>query len=321
MEKITYSDLNELNNLEYLNLENNQINFLETNSFSNLKKLETLLLSSNRLTSSSFENIETFSFMSNLKFLNLSSNLIEVISSYFFSNLLKLVTIDLSSNRIYLISSYSFNNLLNLRNLHINDQINNEEYLEFESNETFYECESIQTIYLSKSLMFGSIPRQQQNLQTLLNLFQVKKKQINKTVLNRRYFKSLFLISNYNESKDYDCNLTLFFIRNNIHFNFKTETHIFDYFSQCFNLKIKDSLIITVEIEFNLLFRLDKHISENLWAFFFWAYLVFVLCIGFYWCSNNKLDIKKTDSKQHGSVSLDIKQEISEKFKMILKVK
>ena len=284
LEKIFYSDLSELNNLEYFNLEKNLISSLESNSFSNLIKLETLLLSSNRLTSFNAENAETFSYMSNLKLLNLSSNLIEIIPSFLFSNLLKLETLDLSLNLIHFISSYSFNNLISLRNLHINEQ--NGDYLKFESNETFHECDSIQTIYLSKSILQHSNTGKS-NIEVLLNVFEVKKKQINKTVLNRPYFKSLFLISYYNDSKLYDCNLTLFFIRNNIHFNFKTETQIFDYFSQCFDLKIKDSIFL-VEDSFSLIFSFNGEFAPSILAYFFWFYILFVLSIGFYWCVNRK---------------------------------
>ena len=125
--------------------------------------------------------------MSNLKNLYLSSNLIEVIPSYLFSNLLKLETLDLSLNRIYFISNYSFNLLKNLRNLHLNG---NDPSLRFESNETFYQCESIQNIYLSKVIFVTN----ENNVKVILNLFEEKKKQIGKMVLKRRFFKSLFLI-------------------------------------------------------------------------------------------------------------------------------
>ena len=42
LEKVLYLDLVELSGLEYLNLENNSISFIEANSFSNLIRLETL---------------------------------------------------------------------------------------------------------------------------------------------------------------------------------------------------------------------------------------------------------------------------------------
>ena len=84
-----FEDLMELNNLEYLNLENNRISFIETNSFSNLINLETLILSQNEIV---FKNETNYLFdtLSNLKLLNLSSNKIEFISAYFFFQLYKL---------------------------------------------------------------------------------------------------------------------------------------------------------------------------------------------------------------------------------------
>ena len=51
MEKIFNLDLAEMNNLEYLNMANNSICSIEKNSFSNLIKLETLILSFNKLAS------------------------------------------------------------------------------------------------------------------------------------------------------------------------------------------------------------------------------------------------------------------------------
>ena len=74
-----------MNNLEYLNLENNFISFIELHSFSDLIKLETLILSLNKLTN--FNHTFIFSSLSSLKQLNLSSNQIETITSNSFANL------------------------------------------------------------------------------------------------------------------------------------------------------------------------------------------------------------------------------------------
>ena len=68
LEIMFYSDLADLNNLEYLNLEKNSISSIEINSFSNLIKLETLSLSSNKLTTFN-DDILIFKYISNLKFL------------------------------------------------------------------------------------------------------------------------------------------------------------------------------------------------------------------------------------------------------------
>ena len=276
LKSISFLDLADLNNLEYLNLENNSISFIEINSFYNLVKLETLILSSNKLTSFN-EDISIFKCMTNLKFLYLSSNQLNTIPSKLFDSLFKLETLDISLNKINFISKFSFNLLQNLRNLYLNG---NDPSLRFESNQTFIRCDSLQNIFLSKAILVSN----ENNLKVILNLFEEKKKQIDKTVLQRRYFKSLFLIdSNYT---DYDCNLTLFFIERNIHFNFKTETHIFDYFGACSMLSIKNGA-------YNELAAINRNnfIFSNLLAYFFWIYLSFVLSIGVYLCKNFPIEM------------------------------
>ena len=224
--------------------------------------------------------------MSNLNNLYFSSNQIQIIPSKLFNSLSKLETLDLSFNKINFISSYSFNLLESLRNLHLND---NDPKLRFESNETFIECYSIQNIYLSKSILVSN--EDDNNIKVILNLFEEKKKQTDPVTLKRRYFKSLFLIdSNYTQ---YDCNLTLFFIERNIHFNFKTETHIYDYFTECFFFSLKNA-------SFNeLIINRNELIFTNPLAYFFWLYLSFVLYVGFYWCQNIPIKREKEETSSN----------------------
>ena len=73
---VCYTDLIELTNLEYLNLGDNKISHIESNSFSNLINMEILILSSNNLTI--FDD-NLFSSLTNLKFLNISFNQLETI--------------------------------------------------------------------------------------------------------------------------------------------------------------------------------------------------------------------------------------------------
>ena len=134
LKTIFYADLLEMTNLEYLNLENNSISTIELHSFSDLIKLETLILSLNNLTY--FNDTFIFSPLSSLKFLNLSSNRIEIIQSNLFDSLFKLETLDLSLNRIRFIQSFAMNSLLNLRNLRLNE---NDESLLLESNSSFFQ--------------------------------------------------------------------------------------------------------------------------------------------------------------------------------------
>ena len=274
LEEVTFFDLKELTNLEYLNLENNLISSIEANSFLNLVKLATLILSFNRL--SLFADISLFSSLSNLQLLNISSNQLEIIPSYMFDHMFKLETLDLSLNKIHFICSFSFNDLTNLRNMHLNDNAPN---IQIQSNETFTRCDSIQNIYVSHWFFHPH-----DNVNGVLNIFEENKKQTNKSVLERRYYKSLFLITNYSA---YDCNLTLFFIQQNVHLNFKTETDIYDYFNECSHIVIKNASSDSKRSNRNSL------VLGDIRAYFFWAYLAFLLSIGFYLLAVSEVKHKK----------------------------
>jgi Leucine-rich repeat (LRR) protein len=263
--KIMFEDLMDLNNLEYLNLENNRISFIETNSFYNLINLKTLILSQNEIV---FRNETNFLFdtLFNLKFLNLSSNKIEFISSEFFYQLYKLETLDLSSNSIYEIESNSFYKLHSLKSLHLNE---NSAHIKIDID-SFVELQSIQNLFVSKSILNDLVS------EIFINLFRFKNSNIVKKSLNRSYFKSLFLTSSYlNEA--YDCNLTLYFIKSNVHFNFKTEKEIFDYFNECSSSTIKNSTFRHLE-------NLDRKmlIFTNPLVYPFCVYLFFIISIIIY---------------------------------------
>ena len=265
------SDLSDLNNLEYLNLNNNSLSFLESNSLTSLIKLETLILSENRLKNCSCN--ELFSKLSNLKLLNLSSNLIEILSRNFLSQLYKLETVDLSFNKIYALDEYSFNNLLSLRNLYLNE--NSPSLLIH--NESFSHLDSIQNIFISKSILLRN-----ESKTIFIDLFKVKNANFFKRALNRDYFKSLFLIAAYDT---YDCQMALFFMRNNVHFNFKTERDIFDYFSECSLLVIKAKKINQNDEDECVSSNRNLNIFSNGFLYFGWLTLLFILILlGFYLC-------------------------------------
>ena len=126
-----------------MNLENNSISFIEAHSFFDLTKLETLILSLNKL--SNFFNALIFSTLSSLKYLNLSSNQIEFIQSHLFKDLFKFETLDLSLNRIRLIQSFGLNQLFNLRNVQLNE--NDDDFFSIESNTSMFHLDSIQNIF------------------------------------------------------------------------------------------------------------------------------------------------------------------------------
>jgi len=101
--------------------------------------------------------------------------------------------------------------LKNMKNLFIN---NNSLEIQID-NEAFVGLESIQNIHISKTILNYETSR------VLIDLFKYKNRNFSKVVLKRHFYKSLFLTANCIQ---YDCDMTLFFIENNVHYNFKTET-------------------------------------------------------------------------------------------------
>ena len=302
LEYIHYNGLLDMNNLEYLNLENNNISSIQTNAFSNLIKLEILLLSFNNIASFDSDT-NVFNYLTSLKQLSLKSNKIEYVPSFLFKNLRKLETIDLSSNRICLLEKFSFYNLVYLRNLYLEK---NKNRIQME-NESFSQINKIQNIFLSKSILDDEI-----NRIVLINLFEIKKSQIKedeKKVLNVTYFKSLFLMFDYDV---YDCNLTLYFMRKNIHLNFKYESHIHDYFEMCSLTKVKNSTqTINEEYEVNEDIRFLKIFSNYVFWFFILT-LLFILIMSIICCINitttSKLRTWKYENAKKGVNILFIKQ-------------
>jgi len=267
IERILYTDLMDLTNLEYLNLENNLISYIDANAFSNLGNLETLLLSNNNISSSN-----VFNSLTSLKYLSLKGNRIEIVPSYFFKNLFKLETVDLSSNRIRELEKYSFFNLLYLRNLNLEK---NENEIKIDS-EAFSQLKSIQTIYMSKDIL-----DEESNRAVFIDLFDYQKKTVQmnvekkKQVLGRSYFKSLFLMFDYGSF--YDCNLTLYFMRHNLHLNFKLESQIHDYFEACSLERIK--YVISINDNEKKIKYLNVFSNVLLW--FFYLTLLFILILSF----------------------------------------
>ena len=82
----------DLNNLEYLNLENNRISFIEASSFSNLINLKTLILSRNQIVFIK-ETYYLFDTLSNLQLLKCNNGKILISQGqkveYFYEKTLK----------------------------------------------------------------------------------------------------------------------------------------------------------------------------------------------------------------------------------------
>ena len=226
IETVKNVDLMYLEKLEYLNLDNNLIGYIETESFKNLVNLETLILSRNQLVYFN-ETRKIFNYLTNLKYLNLSANRLAYIESYLFDNLYKLKIIDLSFNRIFFIQSFAFNKLTNLKDLYINF---NEPTIRLELD-SFSALDSLENIYLSKSMLSDA------NKFVFKVMIGNKNSKLSKHILRRAYFKSVNLLA----LNEYDCGLTLSFIVYNLHFNLKSDEDFYQYFIKCEHLYLPKS--------------------------------------------------------------------------------
>ena len=225
-------DLIGLINLEYLNLENNLIKIVDEKSFVSLPSLETLLLSNNQLA-----HLSPFTFqnLTNLKLLNLSHNSLGYLETGLLNSLYKLETIDVSNNNLYLIEEFALNNLFNLKNVYLFNNNNGNVTLSYGS---FYRFDSIQNIYIDKEMVNSNL-----SLHIFIDLVAQKNSLTKKRILNRAYFKSVNLITLngdfFNSNQTSDCDMTITFIKFNIHFNLKTESDLFNYFSNCDQIILK----------------------------------------------------------------------------------
>ena len=265
-------NLMDLVNLEYLNLAYNLIEFIENLSFANLVALETLILAHNKLRSFTTPD-QMFKSLQSLKYLDLSYNAIECVPAFLFSGLFKLEALDLSCNKIYSLENFALNKLNSLRNLHLND---NNDHLKMNGN--FSELNALQNIFISKSILNDESKRVFIDLFRCLN---IKASSRN----SRPYLKSLSLITPYGSNSallSYDCDLTLYFIRKNIHFNLKTEDDIFNYFAECSQLVLKHAASIN-----NGVFNRDYKIFTEPFLLFIWLVLFLISCLGVYLCFQN----------------------------------
>ena len=222
LKELRKNDLIFLKSLKYLNLDRNLIAKIEKNTFDNLINLKKLILSRNNLSSTNTfdSNPFVFKYLYNLKELNLSSNSIEYLQPYLFYELNKLTTIDLSSNSIRFIQNNSFCKLYNLKNLYLNNNMDN---LTFESYESFNELSSIKNIYISKAIL----DRNKFNKCFFKQLFSKNNPDLyDKEVTSYRIIANVTFFSSINlltPDDEYDCDLTLAFIRFNIQFNLRSD--------------------------------------------------------------------------------------------------
>jgi len=72
-------------------------------------------------------------------------------------------------------------------------------------------------------------------------------------------------------------------MRKNVHFNFKTEKEIFDYFNECSQLSIKIGVMVNLDEE---IIDRGKLIFGNVFFLFFWSLLFLIAMLGFYLLKN-----------------------------------
>uniref|UniRef100_A0A8C7KMV1 TLR4 interactor with leucine rich repeats n=1 Tax=Oncorhynchus kisutch TaxID=8019 RepID=A0A8C7KMV1_ONCKI len=112
IELLQNSVFKSLTNLHYLHLESNQLSHIHRNAFSKLTKLRFLNLAQNKLTA--VRNVFTFSQLRSLNTLLLSENEIQHVGNHVFQNLKKLSKLSLSNNNIYHLESESLKGLSSL---------------------------------------------------------------------------------------------------------------------------------------------------------------------------------------------------------------
>ena len=137
---------------------------------------------------------------------------------------------------------------------------------------SFVEIGSVQNIYISNSILSN------ETKMIFVELF--KSLNLNPTRRNgRTYFKSLSLISS---SDKYDCGLTLDFIKQKIHFNFKTESDIFNYFSECSQMSLNKSLQAN-----SIRINRNTYTFTEPFLFFIWITLILIIVLSLFFVSVN----------------------------------
>jgi insulin-like growth factor-binding protein complex acid labile subunit len=213
-----------LKKMKILNMDSNEISFMNNNLFSNLKTLVNLSIADNQLTSI---NKEVLFYLFNLRYLNLSRNRIDFIEMNSFINLGKLLTLDLSFNRLYSIQNGVFNGLFDLNNLNL---INNSQFLTFE-NQSLNSILNISNVYLDIRLI------KQYKCFFMHSIERVIRRNVSNKYI---FYKSINLLT-LNSENDLDCELTFQFLQFKIHLNLKSDFENDQFYEICKDYLIKES--------------------------------------------------------------------------------
>ena len=217
LQNITQATFLYLNQLQDISLSNNLIDYIEPYSFYKLLLLRSLLLDNNKI---SYLEKYTFHGLFRLQKLDLRNNSIKIIESSYFSDLNSLVYLNLGYNSLQLIEHYSFSNLNQLADLYLNG--NTDVNIETKSLDGLF---ALRNIYLNLNLFLNSTFK--------LTLKSSIKPRVYKIITSRIYYESLNIIADDHIGQMEECNIIIYFIRNNIQFNLKESSHIKYYEENC----------------------------------------------------------------------------------------
>ncbi|XP_050313438.1 leucine-rich repeat-containing protein 4C-like [Anthonomus grandis grandis] len=117
LEKIEQSAFKDLSNLTILRMDGNQLDYLEEKTFKETPNLKALFLNDNSFIEIPLE----LTFLTHLRILSMSRNLIEIIEGERMPNLQELHSLILDQNLIQNITFKGFDNMLNISHLDLSD--------------------------------------------------------------------------------------------------------------------------------------------------------------------------------------------------------
>ena len=171
LQLVTPPPLHHLTHLQYLDLSNNSISHLSSDTFENLIQLKILTLSQNNL--STIDPL-AFSDLFRLQSLNLSFNLLSEIEEATFRHTKKLEHLYLSNNSFTTLRDHYFRDLKELYTLNLNHN----QLSTIESN-SLSEQVNLRLLYLQNNLI------SELSNETVLNLFKLNFLDISQNLINR----------------------------------------------------------------------------------------------------------------------------------------
>ena len=211
--------------LEVLNLDANEIAWIQPDAFYHLKELKRLSMAANVLANLS---ANYFAYLFNLRHLNLSRNSVSSIEPDTFQSMNRLLFLDLSFNSLVLLEDNVFRGLASLSDLHL-FSLGRE--LVF-SNRTFNYLSSLRSIYLNEtSVMLNKCVFMHRMVRPVMRNI------ANKFV----FYRSLNLVTSYvrlvnQTTTKAECEFTFNFLQLKIHFNLKRDEDNEIFYQDCRHL-------------------------------------------------------------------------------------